>query len=144
MDNYDDIINLSRPQYDDFPPMPIRDRAAQFLPFAALRGFDEMIAESTRQTERKIELSEDAVEEIDRKLRQLLDLTNKGYSPNVKIVYFVPDKTKPGGKYENFSGKLKAIDRELRKLIFYDAENEMSLRTFDIDSLFDIDGKFCD
>ena len=35
-DNYDDIKHLTRPQYDDFPPMPMSDRAAQFHPLQRL------------------------------------------------------------------------------------------------------------
>ena len=40
-DNYDDIKHLTRPQYDDLPPMSMSDRAAQFSPFAALVGYDD-------------------------------------------------------------------------------------------------------
>ena len=38
LDNYDDIIHLTCPQYDDLHPMPMSDRAAQFSPLAALVG----------------------------------------------------------------------------------------------------------
>ena len=44
-DNYDDIKHLTRPQYDDFSPMSMSDRAAQFSSFSALNGYDEMIDE---------------------------------------------------------------------------------------------------
>lgn len=33
---YEDIINLPRPESKHHRPMPLRDRAAQFAPFAAL------------------------------------------------------------------------------------------------------------
>ena len=36
MSGYDDIINLSRPVSKNHRPMSMRDRAAQFAPFAAL------------------------------------------------------------------------------------------------------------
>ena len=49
-DNYEDIIRLPHHQSDDRQPMPLRDRAAQFAPFAALTGFDGAIAETARLT----------------------------------------------------------------------------------------------
>ena len=41
MNNYDDIINLKRPN-SSHPHMPLYKRAAQFSPFAALTGYDEL------------------------------------------------------------------------------------------------------
>lgn len=35
---YDDIIDLPHPEPQTHPRMPMRDRAAQFAPFAALTG----------------------------------------------------------------------------------------------------------
>ena len=43
MGRYDDIIGLERPVSLKHPPMPRPDRAKQFMPFAALRGFDDVI-----------------------------------------------------------------------------------------------------
>ena len=42
---YDDIIGLPHPEPDPkrHPHMPIAERAAQFAPFAALTGFDDVI-----------------------------------------------------------------------------------------------------
>ena len=53
MDDYSDMIALSRPQYDDLPPMPVSDRAAQFSPFAALVGYDDAVDETARLTDSK-------------------------------------------------------------------------------------------
>ena len=44
-DRYDDIINLPHPTSKRHPRMPLSDRAAQFAPFAALTGFDGVIAQ---------------------------------------------------------------------------------------------------
>ena len=41
MKNYDDIINLNRP-ISNHVKMPLYKRAAQFSPFAALTGYDDM------------------------------------------------------------------------------------------------------
>ncbi len=44
---YDDIINL--PHYEPkHPRMPLQNRAAQFAPFAALKGYGAAMTEATR------------------------------------------------------------------------------------------------
>lgn len=48
---YDDIIHLPHPVSKNHPPMPLANRAAQFLPFAALTGHEEAILESARRME---------------------------------------------------------------------------------------------
>ena len=45
-DNYEDIIHLPHPVSKKHAQMPIRDRAAQFAPFAALTGHKEAIQEA--------------------------------------------------------------------------------------------------
>ncbi len=42
---YDKIMHLSRPRYDDFPPMPINERAAQFSALELLSDGEDFIAE---------------------------------------------------------------------------------------------------
>lgn len=49
--NYDDIINLPRPESDAHPRMSRLNRAAQFAPFAALRGFDRLMEETAARAE---------------------------------------------------------------------------------------------
>ena len=55
---YADILHLPHHRAAGRAHMSLYDRAAQFAPFAALTGFDGVIAETGRQTERRIELSE--------------------------------------------------------------------------------------
>ena len=87
--------------------MPLRDRAAQFAPFAALTGYEEVIDETARHTEERRELAEDAQALLDRRLRYLAPQIAE--KPPVTIVYFVPDPYKKGGKYRHISGRLDAI-----------------------------------
>ena len=56
---YEDIVNLPHPSFPKHPRMSLHDRAAQFSPFAALAGFEGVIQESARLTERMVELSEE-------------------------------------------------------------------------------------
>lgn len=41
---YEDIINLPHHVSKNHPQMPLEKRAAQFMPFAALAGYEENIA----------------------------------------------------------------------------------------------------
>ena len=48
---YDDIIHLEHPTSKRHPRMSRLDRAAQFAPFAALKGYDEVIEENREKNE---------------------------------------------------------------------------------------------
>ena len=48
---YDDIIALPHHVSSVRPRMSAAERAAQFLPFAALTGYEEVIEEAARQAE---------------------------------------------------------------------------------------------
>ncbi|MDO4938966.1 MAG: hypothetical protein Q4E54_03295 [Lachnospiraceae bacterium] len=50
---YDDIINLPHPVSKKHRSMSMRDRAAQFAPFAALTGFEEELIETAEKSEKK-------------------------------------------------------------------------------------------
>lgn len=52
---YGDIIGLPHPEPDPqkHPRMSVRDRAAQFAPFAALTGFGDVIGETARREQGK-------------------------------------------------------------------------------------------
>lgn len=50
--DYQDIIGLPHHKSDKHPPMSEEDRAAQFAPFAALTGFEEMIEKEAEKTVR--------------------------------------------------------------------------------------------
>ena len=65
---YGDIIDLPHHQSNKRPHMSQHDRAAQFAPFAALRGYDEEIAETARLTDKKNELSSDDISLINERL----------------------------------------------------------------------------
>ena len=52
-DKYDDIINLPHPISKTHRQMSMRDRAAQFAPFAALTGFEEAIEETAEKNTKK-------------------------------------------------------------------------------------------
>ena len=42
-DDYSDMLDLPRPVSKKHPPMSVERRAAQFMPFAALTGFESAV-----------------------------------------------------------------------------------------------------
>ena len=93
-----------------FTHMSLYNRAAQFSPYAALVGYDEIIAEAGRLTDDKLELPEHVQAELDRKFMLLQAIINEGGRPEITVTYFVPDMKKSGGAYQTLSGKLKKLD----------------------------------
>ena len=115
---YDDILHLPHPTSKRHPRMPIVDRAAQFSPFAALTGHGAAIEETARVTDRRIELDEDAKEQLDQTLQLLLERMDE--QPEITVTWFSPDKKKAGGQYHTATGKLKRIDTQESRLILTD------------------------
>lgn len=120
MKNYDDIKHLQRPQYEDLPPMPIQNRAAQFSPFAALVGYDDAVAETARLTDRRRDISDEELEELNAQLHRLSDMLPG--RPEVKVEYFIADARKDGGSYAQKKGNVRTIDHYSNVLIFTDGE----------------------
>ena len=114
---YDDIIDLERPVSRWHPPMPIQARAAQFSPFAALTGYENVIREAARLTARKLELDEDAKQEIDRSLALLAAQTTPPGGPvSVELTWFEPDGLKLGGEYVTRTVSVRRVDQTYRLL----------------------------
>jgi hypothetical protein len=118
MGKYDDIINLPNPTPTCRPRMSALDRAAQFAPFAALTGYEAVVAEAARLTDDRLELSEDMKIILNDKMQMIVDNLDK--EPFVTIRYFVPDKRKAGGAYVETSGIVKEIDEYERCIIMTD------------------------
>jgi len=49
----------------------VENRAKQFMPFAALKGYEDALREREKIVVSKIELSEERKEELDMKFRQI-------------------------------------------------------------------------
>lgn len=118
MDQYKDILHLPHPVSQRRAQMPLIDRAAQFAPFAALTGYDGIIAETGRVTDRSVDLDETAITELNQKLCRLADCMDR--CPAVTVVYFLPDPRKDGGSYETKTGTVKKLDTLKGVLIFAD------------------------
>ncbi len=112
--------------------MALSDRAAQFAPFAALAGYDEMVEETARLTDSEDAYNEEASALLDKKLRLLNELQNE--HPYVEIIYFVPDERKSGGRYETAYGYLKLIDTVESTIMLQDKRKIPFDKIRDIDS----------
>ncbi len=108
---YHDIIDRQRPEDPDFfvrhPRMSLDNRAKIFAPFAALRGFDQMLDSSATHMLRtqRVVFSEEEQDLLSGKLMQV----EKGME--VTVTYFLPDS--PGGSqgyYARESGTVIRID----------------------------------
>lgn len=117
---YDDLLHLPRPVSRSHPPMPVRDRAAQFAPFAALTGHREALMETERLTTEKASLDENARASLDQKLQQLQLLIEAGTSPVVTITCFQKDAKKEGGSYQKVTGTVTKISRVNRTIVLDD------------------------
>ena len=115
---YDDIIDLPHHVSKLHTPMPVADRAAQFMPFAALTGFGDAIEETGRLTAERPELEEDVIEELDGKLQYLRERAKE--HPEISITYFRPDARKAGGAYATAAGRIRKVDFYERVLVLED------------------------
>lgn len=122
--NYDDIIDLPHPEPQTHPRMPMRNRAAQFAPFAALTGHDDAIEETRRLTEQRIELDESEIARLNDALRLLEELLEQ--RPTVSVTYFQPDERKNGGAYRTVTGAVRKIDHT-RSILQFTDRREVSM-----------------
>ena len=131
MNKYDDIINLPHHVSKTRKPMTMYNRAAQFAPFAALTGYDDAIKETSRLTDKKIEISDELKNELNQKIKFISD--NIKLKPKVTITYFVYDNKKSGGVYKTISGNVRRIDEVEKCLLF---TNKLIIYFDDIISIF--------
>ena len=132
VNNYDDIINLPHHVSTVRAHMSLHDRAAQFLPFTALTGYEDAIRETGRITQEQITLSESEIEGLNERLHILSE--EAGSHPKICVTYFVPDEKKDGGAYETAEGYVKRIDEYRRILIMEDG------RQIPMEDMIELDG----
>lgn len=80
------------------------ERAKQFMPFAALKGFEEALREKEKVVVEKIILSEESREELDRKFHEI------HRNDIVTVVYFSE------GEYVKITGMVARLDKDAKIL----------------------------
>ena len=142
---YADIIDHPHWQSPTRPHMSLYDRAAQFAPFAALTGYDDMVSEEARLVDNKIELGDTELEKLNQKLILINDVIRDGLHPTVSITYFVPDPLKAGGKYDTVEDQIKNVDTVKSKLVLMRTEGYGHMNVeIDLRDILEIRGELVD
>ena len=115
MSEYEDIINLPRHISSTRECMSMRDRAAQFAPFAALTGYEDAIDETARLTDSKISLADEEIQEINSRLVFISEHLKEKI--RATVVYFKHDERKSGGEYVRFNGLIRSVNDHERVII---------------------------
>ena len=118
MTAYADIIDLPHHVSRNHPQMPLRDRAAQFAPFAALTGYEAVVGETARLTVERRELDAQEAEELNRQLAAVIEHLSE--RPEVTVEYFVPDERKAGGAYVSVTGRVRHVSIPEKTLVMAD------------------------
>lgn len=130
MEKYQDIINLPHPVSKKHPKMSIERRAAQFSPFAALTGYEDVISDKARITEPKRILGEDQKARLDLKFGELMENFS---GKEVKLLFFQEDSVRKGeGLYITHKGIIKKIDVYERIIKLMDG------KIISLDDIYDI------
>ncbi|MDD6572996.1 MAG: YolD-like family protein [Thermoflexaceae bacterium] len=101
------------------------DRACQFAPFDALKGFREALKEKERMIIPKAELSEERTEELERKLHAVQS------GSLLTVIYY------HNGQYEKITGMVSDISKTSRSLTIVHT-------TICFDDIRDMEGDFKD
>ena len=115
---YDDIIHLPHHVSRNHPQMPLRDRAAQFAPFAALTGYESAVGETARLNSERRELDPQDAEELNSRLTELAARLKD--RPEVTVEYFVPDERKAGGAYVTVTDRVRHVSVPEQTLVMED------------------------
>ncbi len=139
---YAEIIDLPHWESPSRPRMSRYNRAAQFSPFAALTGYDDIIREEARETGTWIEPGESWKEQINRCLNEIAaslsypaeegSKATRSYS----ITFFVPDTKKDGGSHAAVEGSVRKIDPVRRRLLLADETGQK--QELDLDRITEI------
>ena len=103
------------------PKMSREDRAKQFMPFAALKGYPEALRKKEKIVVPKTEVSEEYAEVLDRKLRKVKK------NDIITVIYFCNQE------YLKMTGMVSRIDKLARVLKVVNTK-------IGFDDIYDIEG----
>ena len=138
VERYSDIIDLPHHQSGRRPHMSVYNRSAQFAPFAALVGYEQMVqdAADTLLHEKKKELGEDDKRLLDEKIQILRRHLKE--QPEIEVIFYDDKARVESGAYRLVSGRLKKIEEYLCVLVL-----ECNIR-IKYEDIIDIQGGFFD
>ena len=117
VERYSDIIDLPHHQSMRRPHMSVYNRAAQFAPFAALTGYDQMVQDTAgmQLNDEKRVLSDDVRRVLDEKLQILREHLKE--QPEIEVIFYDDKAGVNGGAYRFVSGNLKKFEESPAVLI---------------------------
>lgn len=102
--SYEEMLMMDRPKSGHMH-MDVRNRAKQFAPFDALRGFGASIREKTVIYSDPPALCEDRKEELE------ITLSGVKSGDRVSVLYFKESpKVRPKGRYETIEGRVEIVE----------------------------------
>lgn len=101
---WNEIDRLGDIRVENRPKMSREDRAKQFMPFAALKGYEEALRKKEKIIVPKAEVSEEYAEMLDRKLHRVKK------NDVITVVYFCE------GQYLKKTGMVSRMDKTARIL----------------------------
>lgn len=102
--------------------MSREDRAKQFMPFAALKGYPDALRKKEKIVVPKAELSEEYKENLDKKLRQVRK------NDIVTVIYYC------SGEYLKVTGMVSRLDQTARVIKIVNTK-------INLDDIYDISGE---
>ena len=115
---YEDIIGLAHPTSVRHPRMDMKERAAQFSPFAALSGYGAAVSETARLTEEFHAPDEEQQAQLNQALTALSG--RMASHPTATLTYFEPDEKKQGGCYRVVTARVTRLDAAAQSLTLED------------------------
>ncbi len=137
--DYEDIIDMPHHESEVHQHMSLYERAAQFSPFAALTGHEDVIEETGRLTVSKVDIDESVKEKLDAELARIIDKIDE--CPYISVTYYKPDERKSGGAYITYEGNIQKIDEYARTIVM---DNEVNISFDDIVGLKLIQEKYAE
>ena len=142
---YADIIDLPHWKSQKRPHMGALERAAQFSPFAALTGYEDMIDEEAREVGAWEPLSETALEILNAKITRIAAAIEEGVHPVIRFEYFIEDAAKDGGSYVSITERVRRIDTVGRRIqLFKQVGISKSYMELEMGKIRDISGELVD
>ncbi len=142
---YADIIDLPHHRSSKHPHMSLYDRSAQFAAYKALSGYEDMVAEESRQTDAMVGREDYELSLLNQKLALIAECIRKGQKPVLTFTVFIQDAVKAGGSYQEITDTVRKVDTADRRVILT-SKTEMNgmNQSIDFDAIVGIKGELVD
>ncbi len=135
---YKEIFLRGKPQHEKtdafrirHPSMDVSKRAKIFAPFDALKGFNEAVAAKDELYESRRELNEEDLEEMNRRMTVLRQLTANSRlarenAVKISVTYYIPCEDPENeayglrGQYHTITGICRKVDPDISRSLLVD------------------------